>query len=95
MTTDSTVLRRNRESLFECNDNLCNGYNVDQWPLPPIIMPFGSVDAPKMDDFEVNDSPKNSDDSSRNGLECFACTDGNRDCYREAEKLGKQSCKDG
>ena len=99
MTTDQSVLRRWRRSLFECSDNLCNGYNVDSWPLPPISMPFSSpVDSPKKSKFEVNDTPKmfNSPKTdSRNNLQCFTCTDGNRDCYREAETLGIQICQEG
>ena len=35
----SDKIAQSRQSLFICEDDFCNSWGVQNWPLPPIIMP--------------------------------------------------------
>ena len=83
----SSKLAQKRSTSFACEDDFCNSWSTDNWPLPPIVIPRKKRDA---SDYK---------DNKTENLQCVVCNansaDQNEDCFNNAASLGIQSCPAG
>ena len=75
----SSQLERTRTTLFVCEDDFCNSWGQENWPLPPIITPRRKRDTENLQ-CVVCDADSDAE---------------NLDCFNNAANANTQSCSAG
>ena len=94
---DSKV-RWTRSSVYQCMDALCNGWNIDLWPLAQL--PPTPLGREQLSNRVVNEEPtlfsQQSSSTEKNGpLYCIECDQNDLDCFMNAEGLNQIACSNG
>ena len=95
---DSKV-RWSRRSVYQCMDELCNGWDVDYWPLaqlPPT--PLGAHERmpnqPTNEEF-IQNQHHPTEQNTNGPLSCIQCDQNDLNCFNNAAGLNQIACTNG